>query len=127
MPLSIHHVAIICSDLPRAKRFYVDALGFQILAEHFREDRQSWKVDLVIDAQTQIELFSFPQPPARLTNPEACGLRHLAFRVDDLDEMIAHLATHGIVVETVRIDEYTQKRFTFVKDPDSLPIELYEV
>lgn len=126
MNLSIHHVAIISSDIDRAKRFYVEALGFRILAEHFREAKESWKVDLQIDDRTQIELFSFQNPPKRITNPEACGLRHLAFRVDDLDAILGGLQSYGVEAEPIRIDEYTGKRFTFVKDPDGLPIEFYE-
>ena len=126
MKLSVHHVAIISSNLEAAKRFYVEALGLQIIGEHFREARNSWKIDLKIDDRTQIELFTFPNPPTRVTNPEACGLRHLAFQVDDLDATLAHLKSFSIEAEPVRVDEYTDKRFTFVKDPDGLPIEFYE-
>ncbi len=126
MNLSIHHVAIISSDIERATRFYVEALGFRIIAEHFREARSSWKVDLAVGDETQIELFSFQNPPARISGPEACGLRHLAFRVEDLDTLLHHLESYNILAEPIRVDEYTGKRFTFVKDPDNLPIEFYE-
>lgn len=126
MNLSVHHVAIICSDIKRAKQFYIDTLGCTLIAEQYREGRKSWKVDLAVDKNTQIELFSFPNPPQRVTDPEASGLRHLAFRVDDLDEALQHLQSYEIPAESIRIDEYTGKRFTFVRDPDGLPIEFYE-
>ncbi len=126
MSLSIHHVAIICSDLDRAKRFYVEALGFPVIHEAYRAERHSWKVDLRIDQQTQIELFTFPNAPTRPTSPEAQGLRHLAFRVGDLEGELVRLRSFDIVAEPIRIDEFTGKRFTFIRDPDDLPIELYE-
>lgn len=126
MSFSIHHVAIICSDLDRAKRFYVEALGFSVIQEVYRAERSSWKVDLRIDAQTQIELFTFPNAPPRPTTPEAQGLRHLAFRVEDLEEELARLRSFEILAEPIRVDEFTGKRFTFIRDPDDLPIELYE-
>lgn len=122
----IHHVAIIASDYARSKRFYTAVLGLQVVAEAYREARDSWKLDLRVDANTQIELFSFPDPPARASRPEACGLRHLAFRVVDLDASIRRLAGHGVECEPVRVDEYTGRRFTFFADPDGLPLELYE-
>lgn len=122
----VHHIAIICSDYERSKQFYVDVLGFSIICETYREARQSYKLDLQVDAHTQIELFSFPDPPARVQYPEACGLRHLALAVVDLDGAIADLNAKGIAVEPVRLDELTGKRFTFFKDPDNLPLELYE-
>ena len=122
----IHHVAIIASDYTRSKRFYAEVLGLQIVAEAYREARDSWKLDLRVDANTQIELFSFPDPPARVSRPEACGLRHLAFRVVDLDASVKHLSGHGVECETIRVDEYTGRRFTFFADPDGLPLELYE-
>lgn len=124
--LGIHHVAIIASDYARSRRFYTEVLGLEVIAEHYREARDSWKLDLRVDDRTQIELFSFPSPPARTSRPEACGLRHLALRVADLDAAVAHLAAHGVVAEPVRMDEFTGRRFTFFADPDDLPLELYE-
>ena len=124
--LGTHHVAIICSDYARSKHFYVDTLGLRIIAETHRVDRQSYKLDLRLHDGTQIELFSFPAPPDRVNSPEACGLRHLAFRVADIDAASAELAEKGVPVEAIRVDELTGKRFTFFKDPDGLPLELYE-
>lgn len=121
----IHHIAIICSDYQRSRRFYAEILGFPIIREVWRDERQSWKCDL--DAgNAQIELFSFPTPPNRPSRPEACGLRHLAFCVQDLDAEIARLEAAGIACEPVRVDPYTERRFTFFADPDALPLELYE-
>jgi len=121
----IHHVAIICSDYDRSRRFYSEVLGFPVIREVFREARQSWKCDL--DAgNAQIELFSFPSPPPRPSYPEAAGLRHLAFAVADLDAEVARLTALGVAVEPVRVDEYTDRRFTFFADPDGLPLEVYE-
>lgn len=122
----IHHVAIICSDYAVSKAFYVDVLGLRIVAEHYRAERQSWKLDLALPSGEQIELFSFPSPPPRPTRPEARGLRHLAFSVDNVAACKAWLEDRGIAVESVRVDEYTGRRFTFLADPDGLPIELYE-
>ncbi len=124
--LGIHHVAIICSDYARSKDFYVNILGFEVKAEVYRAQRQSYKLDLALRDGTQIELFSFPAPPPRPTQPEACGLRHLALRVDDVVASKQQLEALGIEVEPVRIDEYTDRKFTFFPDPDGLPIELYE-
>lgn len=123
----IHHIAIICSDYDRSKHFYVQLLGFPILRETYREARDSYKLDLQVGEQTQIELFSFPHPPDRPNSPEACGLRHLAFKVADLDATVADLSAKGIAIEPIRLDELTGKRFTFFKDPDGLPLELYEI
>lgn len=123
---SIHHVAIICADYQRSKAFYTQVLGLRIIAENYRAARQSWKLDLALPDGGQIELFSFPGAPARPTTPEAQGLRHLAFAVDDLDAACARLTRHGVVVEPVRVDEYTGRQFTFFPDPDGLPLELYE-
>jgi len=122
----IHHVAIICSDYPTSKRFYTDVLGFSVIDENYREARNSYKCDLGLPDGTQIELFSFPGAPARPSRPEAQGLRHLAFRVVDLDAVIAHLTSHEVECEPVRTDPYTGRRFTFFSDPDDLPLELYE-
>ncbi|HEY9637439.1 MAG TPA: VOC family protein [Coleofasciculaceae cyanobacterium] len=122
----IHHVAIICSDYDKSKHFYVDVLGFSIIKETFREARNSYKLDLRVGNGDVIELFSFPHPPNRVSTPEACGLRHLAFEVDDIDEAVLYLDSKHIEVENIRVDELTGKRFTFFKDPDSLPLEIYE-
>jgi glyoxylase I family protein len=123
---SIHHVAIICSDYSASKKFYTEILGFRIVAEHYRDDRKSFKLDLSLRDQYCIELFSFPDAPPRLSRPEGRGLRHLAFAVGDLDASINQLKLKGVATEPVRIDEYTGKRFTFFADPDQLPLELYE-
>lgn len=123
----IHHVAIICSNYQVSKQFYTDVLGFEIEQEIFREARNSWKLDLKVAGQYQIELFSFPDPAPRPSRPEACGLRHLAFAVNDLEEAILFLSAKNVQTEPIRIDEFTGKRFTFFADPDGLPLELYEV
>lgn len=123
----IHHVAIICSDYQQSKRFYTEVLGFSIVAENYRQERDSWKLDLSLNDSYSIELFSFPAPPARPSRPEACGLRHLAFQVSNLDECIRWLHSKNVETEPIRTDEFTGKRFTFFSDPDSLPLELYEV
>jgi glyoxylase I family protein len=122
----IHHAAIICSEYERSKRFYSEVLGLRIVAEAFRAERGSYKLDLALPDGAQLELFSFPSPPARPSYPEACGLRHLAFEVPDLDACVADLLASGVTVEAVRVDEYTGRRFTFFADPDGLPLELYE-
>ncbi|MFS2117058.1 VOC family protein [Herbaspirillum frisingense] len=122
-----HHVAIICSDYARSKAFYVGLLGLRVIAEHYREARNSWKLDLGLPDGTQIELFSFPAPPARPSRPEACGLRHLSFAVADVQHCKEQLEQQGVAVEDIRVDEYTGRRFTFFADPDGLPLELYEV
>lgn len=122
----IHHIAIICSDYTRSRDFYTNVLGLRVLAETWRAERQSWKLDLALGDQYAIELFSFPgPPPQRPSQPEACGLRHLAFAVDDLDAQVALLNAKGVNTEPIRIDELTGKRFTFFRDPDELPLELY--
>lgn len=123
---SIHHVALICSDYPRSKRFYTQVLGLRVLAEVYREARGSYKLDLALPDGGQLELFSFPDPPPRPSYPEACGLRHLAFAVVDIDACVAELKAQAIAVEDVRVDEYTGRRYTFFADPDGLPIEFYE-
>lgn len=125
--LRIHHAALICSDYARSRRFYTETLGLRVLAENHRAARDSYKLDLALPDGSQLELFSFPAPPPRPSRPEACGLRHLAFAVADLDAWVARLEAQGVAVETVRVDEYTGRRFTFFADPDGLPLELYEV
>ena len=122
----IHHAAIICADYEVSKRFYTQTLGLEVLAENYREARQSFKLDLALPDGSQIELFSFPGAPPRPSYPEARGLRHLAFTVDDVVRCKAELEAKGLAVEPVRVDEYTGKRFVFFADPDGLPLELYE-
>lgn len=126
MLLGIHHAAIICSNYPRSKHFYSEVLGLEIAAEHYRAERDSYKLDLKLPDGSQIELFSFPNRPKRPSYPEAQGLRHLAFVVTSVDEVASSLIEQGIEVEAVRIDEYTGKKYTFFSDPDGLPLELYE-
>ena len=123
----IHHVAVICSDYAVSKRFYTDVLGLAGIREVYRAERGSYKLDLALPDGTQIELFSFPDPPRRPNGPEAQGLRHLAFAVDDLDATVRDLESKGVAVEPIRVDEHTDRRYTFFKDPDDLPLELYEV
>ena len=124
--LRTHHVAIITADYERSKNFYTHILGLKIVSEVFRSERDSYKLDLRLPDGVQIELFSFPNPPKRPSYPEACGLRHLAFEVADIDKAVADLGGHGVVTEPVRVDVHTGKRFTFFADPDGLPLELYE-
>jgi glyoxylase I family protein len=124
---AIHHVALICSDYPRSKAFYSETLGFRIIREVYRAERGSWKLDLEVSPGVSLELFSFPSPPPRASRPEAQGLRHLAFAVPDIDAVIATLQARGVTCEPVRVDEFTDRRFTFFADPDDLPIELYEI
>jgi glyoxylase I family protein len=122
----IHHVAIICSDYEKSKHFYSGILGLKIISEVYREERRSYKLDLEVGNLYQIELFSFPDPPARPSRPEAAGLRHLAFEVDNIEEAVAVVNMQGVDTEPIRIDEFTGKQFTFFADPDGLPIEFYE-
>jgi len=122
----VHHIAIICSDYQISKRFYTEVLGFTVIREVYRKERDSYKLDLEVGGIYQIELFSFPNPPTRINQPEATGLRHLAFEVDDLDAAVKHIQNHGITVEPIRIDEFTNKRYTFFADPDGLPVEFVE-
>jgi glyoxylase I family protein len=124
--VQLHHVAVIGSDYARSKDFYTRVLGFAVVSEFYRAERNSYKLDLALPGGGQIELFSFPNPPKRPTRPEACGLRHLAFAVANIDEAVASIRGHGIVVEAIRVDELTGKRYTFFADPDGLPIEFYE-
>lgn len=123
---TIHHIAIICSDYEKSKQFYTHILGLTAIREVYREQRQSFKLDLALNGNYVIELFSFPDPPKRVSRPEAAGLRHLAFEVEDIDAVVEHLQTFGIEAEPIRIDEFTNRRFTFIADPDNLPIEFYE-
>ena len=124
---SLHHIAIICSDYEKSKRFYTEILGFQVKNEVYREERQSFKLDLSLNGQYLIELFSFPNPPNRLSRPESTGLRHIAFGVNNIEESCLFLKDNHIDTEEIRIDEYTGRKFTFFSDPDNLPIELYEI
>ncbi|MBD1852897.1 VOC family protein [Leptolyngbya sp. GB1-A1] len=122
-----HHVAIICSNYDRSKHFYTQILGFPIIQETYRAARNSYKLDLKVGESDAIELFSFPDPPDRPSRPEACGLRHLSFAVEDLDQAVADLRSKGVELEPIRVDELTGKRFTFFQDPDRLPLEVYEI
>jgi glyoxylase I family protein len=122
----VHHIAIICSDYEKSKHFYSKILGLKIVREVYREQRNSYKLDLEVGDQYQIELFSFPDPTPRPSRPEAAGLRHLAFEVDNIGEAVSYITNAGIVVEPIRVDEFTGKRFAFFADPDGLPIEFYE-
>lgn len=122
----IHHIAIICSDYEKSKHFYTQILGFPIINETFREERNSYKLDLRVGTNDMIELFSFPSPAPR-NNPENCGLRHLAFEVKNIDQSVAYLESKGITVEPIRLDKLTGKHFTFFQDPDNLPLEIYEI
>jgi glyoxylase I family protein len=124
--LRTHHVAIICSDYAASRRFYTQILGLEMISEVHRRERDSYKLNLRVSDGVEIELFSFPNAPERLSYPEACGLRHLAFEVSDVEKAVKDLEEHGIAVEEVRIDEHTGRRFTFFADPDGLPLELYE-
>ena len=124
---SVHHIAIICSDYQKSKSFYTKVLGLEVIKETFREERQSYKLDLALNGHYIVELFSFPNPPERTSRPEAAGLRHLAFEVENLPDMITHCEKYQVKAEPIRIDETTNKRFTFIADPDNLPIEFYEM
>lgn len=121
----IHHVAIIVSDYEKSKKFYVEQLELPIIRENYRKERNDYKLDLKV-GNTELEIFGVEKPPARVTQPEACGLRHLAFKVDDIEEAVKWLNSKGIQTERIRMDEYTQKRMTFFRDPDNLPLEIHE-
>lgn len=125
--MKIHHIAIICSEYEISKRFYTEILGLNILREVYRKERQSYKLDLAIGEHYVIELFSFPNPPKRPSRPESCGLRHLAFSVENLNEKREELIEKGLNCEEIRIDEFTGKEFFFTQDPDGLPLEFYEI
>lgn len=122
----IHHIAIICSDYQKSKNFYVEALGLEILRETYRKERDSWKLDLALNGEYVIELFSFPNPPDRVNRPEAKGLRHLAFEVDNIETTVGELNKKAIKTESIRTDALSGKKFTFFFDPDGLPLEIYE-
>ena len=123
---SIHHLAIICSDYELSKHIYTEILGLKILNEAYRAERNSYKLDLSVNGRYQIELFSFPDPPERVSGPEARGLRHIAFEIDNLTQSVNELNRMGVITEEIRVDEFTGKKFVFFSDPDGLPIELYE-
>ena len=123
---SIHHIAIIVSDYQEAKRFYVHKLGFEVIRENYRPERRDWKLDLRVNAGTELEIFAEENPPQRVSRPEACGLRHLAFHVENIEAEVKALAEQGIECEPIRMDEYTGKKMTFFFDPDGLPLELHE-
>ncbi|OWF80920.1 VOC family protein [Yersinia alsatica] len=123
----VHHIAIIGSDYQASKKFYCEVLGFSLMSEVYRAARDSWKADLALNGEYLIELFSFPAPAPRPSRPEACGLRHLAFQVDDIELAVRELEAAGVICEAIRIDPYTESRFTFFNDPDGLPLELYEL
>ena len=125
--MKIHHIAIICSDYKISKKFYTEILGLNIIREVYREERKSYKLDLTIGDDYVIELFSFPNPPKRPSRPESCGLRHLAFAVENVEEKRAELLQKGLNCEEIRIDEFTDKKFFFTTDPDDLPLEFYEM
>ncbi|MGQ4877978.1 VOC family protein [Billgrantia sp. LNSP4103-1] len=127
LPLAgVHHIALITADYPRAKRFYTEVLGAEVLNETYREERDSHKLDLSLPGGIRLELFSFPSPPPRPSYPEACGLRHLALATPDLDACVSLLRARGVEPEPIRTDALTGSRFTFLSDPDGTPIELYE-
>lgn len=123
----IHHIAIIVSDYEKSKRFYTEILGLNIIREIYREERESYKLDLSLNGTFVLELFSFPEPPKRPSTPEACGLRHLAFEVNDIELTHSTLISKGIICEAIRIDIHTNKRYFFIADPDGLPVEFYEI
>lgn len=127
MSTRLNHIAIICSDYEVSKKFYIEVLGLEIIREEFRKERSSYKLDLALDGEYVIELFSFPNPPKRVSRPEATGLRHIAFSVPNLDAVVTKMNSLNIAVEFIRTDDYTNKRFTFIEDPDGLPIEFCEM
>ena len=125
--MKIHHIAIICSNYEVSKKFYTEILGLNIIREIYREERESYKLDLAIGNHYVIELFSFPNPPKRPSRPESCGLRHLAFAIENLEQKRKELLEKGLDCEEIRIDEFTDKKFFFTTDPDDLPLEFYEM
>ena len=123
---SVHHIAIIVSDIEKARKFYVDRLGFEVVRENYRKERNDWKLDLRVDEHTELEIFAEKNPPKRVNRPEACGLRHLAFRVESVEETVKELTEMGIECEPIRADSYTGEKMTFFFDPDDLPLEIHE-
>ena len=123
---SIHHIAIITDNYELSKRFYTEILGFEVIRETYRKERNSYKLDLSVNGKYQIELFSFPDYRERPGYPEAKGLRHLAFEVQDVEAAASELKSKGVLVEDIRTDEHTKKKFTFFTDPNGQPLELYE-
>ena len=123
---SVHHIAIIVSDIEKAREFYIEKLGFEVIRENYRAERSDWKLDLRVDEHTELEIFAEKNPPQRVNCPEACGLRHLAFRVESVDETVKELESLGIECEAIRRDTYTKDKMTFFHDPDGLPMEIHE-
>lgn len=123
---SVHHIAIIVSDVERAREFYIKKLGFEVIRENYRKERDDWKLDLRVDEHTELEIFAEKNPPKRVNRPEACGLRHLAFRVESVEETVKELAEMGIECEPIRTDNFTGEKMTFFFDPDGLPLEIHE-
>ena len=123
---TIHHIAIICSDKDKAIHFYHEILGLPVIRSNFRQERQDWKIDLKINDTTELELFVVKGRSARVSNPEAYGLRHLAFHVESVADTVGELERKGIECEPIRTDTYTGKSMTFFRDPDGLPIEIHE-
>ena len=122
----VHHIALICSDYEKSLEFYTHVVGCQVIAEHWREEQQSYLTKLSLNGEYVIELFSYPSPPQRPSYPEAAGLRHLAFEVDDIEEQVAELDRLGVAHEAIRTDMTTGKHFVFFNDPDDQPLEMYE-
>ena len=123
---SVHHIAIIVSDIEKAREFYIYKLGFEVIRENYRKERGDWKLDLRVDEHTELEIFAEKNPPKRVNRPEACGLRHLAFRVESVEETVKELTEMGIECELIRTDSYTGEKMTFFFDPDGLPLEIHE-
>ena len=123
----VHHIAIICSDYQKSKHFYTEILGLTIVQEIFREERESYKLDLALNGTFIVELFSFKNAPKRVSAPEAAGLRHLAFEVNNIQETRNYFTSQNINAEEIRMDVHTKKNYFFIADPDDLPIEFYEL
>lgn len=123
---SVHHVAIIVFDIEKAREFYIKKLSFEVIRENYRKERGDWKLDLRVDEHTELEIFAEKNPPKRMNRPEACGLRHLAFRVESVEETLKELAEMDIECEPIRTDSYTGEKRTFFFDPDGLPLEIHE-